>query len=235
MLRNGELITSSGSLSHCLISYNSDSLLLFCQICPVIASFAPVAKWKPLVLHIHKHISDLWTYYFSGFVSSGCLTQDFPSYQRPLSLCPPSHLCLLDLGLMSFLSVMVYLCKLKWCCDTKAQEQQRVTTLSSVSRWAFGVVTPPPGGEGSRGLEVRRRLGSSSPAWDAGSWCWEVDWFTDRADGSSRPMMSHFSNVINDAMRNACLPPSHYSPRAHSIRLNMALWKEKSAKHCSGS
>ena len=59
MLRNVELITSSGSFPHCLISYNSDSLLLFCQIWPVIASFAPVTKWKPLVLHIHKHVSDL--------------------------------------------------------------------------------------------------------------------------------------------------------------------------------
>lgn len=37
------------------------------------------------------------------------------------------------------------------------------------------VVTTPPGGEeGSRGLEVKRHLGSSSPAWgpeaDAGKW-----------------------------------------------------------------
>ena len=46
MLRNGELITSSGSFPHCLISYNSDSLLLFCQICPVIASFAPVGQME---------------------------------------------------------------------------------------------------------------------------------------------------------------------------------------------
>lgn len=107
-------------------------------------------------------------------------------------------------------------------------------SASKVSIWV--VVTTPPGEEeGSRGLEVRWCLGSSSQAWGARSWCWEVDWLIDQADGSSRPMMSHFSNVVNDAMRNACLHPSHYSPCAHSIRLNMALWKEKSAKHCSGS
>ena len=147
MLRNGELITSSGSLSHCLISYNPDSLLLFCQICPVIASFAPVAKWKPLVLHIHKHVSNLWTYYFSGFVSSGCLTQDFPSYQRPLSLCPPSHLCWLDLGLLSFLSVLVCLCEVKmmlWHQGSGAAKGNHliVCVIRVFPRWAFGQWSP---------------------------------------------------------------------------------------------
>lgn len=126
----------------------------------------------------------------------------FLIYQRPLSPCPSWYPWLLDLGLVPFLFMPFCLCGVKmmlWSQGSRAVKGLGDLLPRSSDlvfpRWTSGECSPYSwlGREQQRsGGQKESALSSPWVFWPSMSYvscCWEVDWFTDWANCSSRSII----------------------------------------------